>query len=307
MSSPYRICGCETKSGDECKNRLKSGEKYCHIHRDALYQSSPRAGAGAGELSLRSDNLPACKIFTIHKNRSLFNAFKKKAEQQSRDFIQVFPWKIDNYLDSYVMFVAATDVSCISNPKDCDNVESVICGWITAMIEKDEGAVYLSQITSQSAVHKDDSRFMGVAKRLFVELVSWCENNNKSFIYLFPLNDKVRSIYRKWGFYDHGKYQYMDIKNSPSKKWFQKQRDHEEKQIKEEIKEQFDTVAKYTRKSQKKTLYKVQQEFPDVFEQLLNTVQYFESMIDELSDEDQELEEDEIREYIADSLAPYSR
>lgn len=121
MSSPYRICGCETKSGDECKNRVKSGELlYCHHHRDNQYKSSPRSGACAGASFLRSNNSndePACKIFTIYKNPTLFNAFKKKAEQQSRDFIQVFPWKVDEYKDWHIMFVASTDISCISTQK----------------------------------------------------------------------------------------------------------------------------------------------------------------------------------------------
>ena len=30
MTSIYRTCQCKTKSGDECKNRVKPDERCCH-------------------------------------------------------------------------------------------------------------------------------------------------------------------------------------------------------------------------------------------------------------------------------------
>jgi hypothetical protein len=53
MSSLSRTCGCITQSGTECKNKVSSGERYCHIHnsmnnrRSQVRSASPRAGARA--------------------------------------------------------------------------------------------------------------------------------------------------------------------------------------------------------------------------------------------------------------------
>lgn len=93
-----RQCECKTQKGQRCKREtIRADLPYCSTHKNNGELMTRTAGAGA---SLQ--NLP-CKIFTIYKNKPLFKAFKKKAEQQSRNFIHVFPWKVDDYKESYII------------------------------------------------------------------------------------------------------------------------------------------------------------------------------------------------------------
>lgn len=147
----------------------------------------------------------ACQIFKIRsavEESNLAKSFVKLAKSQKQFFTDIFPWEVA--VDKEVlMIIAATDLmnlrptkkrACSVVPKN----DSKICGWLTAMIDEKRRLVYLCELSCRSAVDKDP-KFKGVAHRLFEELRQWCTENDIGYIFLFPLNETVASIYRRWG------------------------------------------------------------------------------------------------------------
>jgi hypothetical protein len=147
----------------------------------------------------------ACQIFKIRsavENSSLAKSFVKLAKTQKPFFTDIFPWEVA--VDKEVlMIIAATDLMNLRPTKRraCSVVprnDSKICGWMTAVIDEKRRIVYLCELSCRSAVDKDP-KFKGVAYRLFEELRQWCVENDIGYIFLYPLNETVASIYRRWG------------------------------------------------------------------------------------------------------------
>lgn len=79
------------------------------------------------------------------------------------------------------------------------NPAGLICGWLRATLYREKGQtyIYLAEISTRRI---KDEFFGGVGRRLHDALVSDATANSVDFIYLYPLNDKVASIYETWGY-----------------------------------------------------------------------------------------------------------
>jgi hypothetical protein len=79
------------------------------------------------------------------------------------------------------------------------NPAGLICGWLRATLYREKGQtyIYLAEISTRRI---KDEFFGGVGRRLHDALISDATGVGADFIYLYPLNDKVASIYETWGY-----------------------------------------------------------------------------------------------------------
>lgn len=149
--------------------------------------------------------MSACQIFKIKSSvakSNLAKSFVKLAKTQKQFFKDIFPWELAENSE-VLMIIAATDLMSLrpTKKRSCTVVprtDSKICGWLTALVDHNQRSVYLCELSCRSAVD-NDPKFKGVAYRMFEELRGWCVENDISYINLYPLNDIVASIYRRWG------------------------------------------------------------------------------------------------------------
>lgn len=146
----------------------------------------------------------ACELVTVDlgvPGSGILDAFVNLAKSQKEYFTDIFPWNIAKN-SNIIMIIGATNLrhlrqSCRKGMSKAPSASTKICGWLTAIVSED-GSVYLAEISSRGAVD-GDSTYKGMGRRLFSELISWCQRNNMGYIYLFPLNERVECIYRNWG------------------------------------------------------------------------------------------------------------
>lgn len=145
------------------------------------------------ELVVVDLGVPSCGIL---------DAFVNLAQSQREKFVDIFPWHIAKDRN-IIMIIAATNLrqlreSCRSGGVSKVPTESTqICGWLTAIVSEDR-SVYLAEISSRGAVDGKPT-YKGIGRLLFSELISWSQSNTMSYIYLFPLNERVECIYKRWG------------------------------------------------------------------------------------------------------------
>ena len=151
-----------------------------------------------------------CQISRYHcpEDESTVEQLSELAElQQVREtgFQNVYPWK-DKCANEY--HYVAKDES------------GIICGWLTAKIRKwkTQKYMYLSEISTRR-IRND--LFGGVGQRLHMAMLVDANQLGMNFVYLYPLNDSVRSLYMKpeWGYESFGeniKYLFHVLKKKPS-------------------------------------------------------------------------------------------
>lgn len=143
---------------------------------------------------------PACKITRYDCNneeesKKIAGLINAANEQQDRDhgFIDIFPW------------LGGCDLAEIHYV--AQKADGTICGWMTVKVREAKGRkfLYLSEI---SAIRIQDESYRGVGKRLHDKLVEDSKTEDGKgfaydFIYLYPLNEKVKATYKdKWGYKD---------------------------------------------------------------------------------------------------------
>jgi len=77
--------------------------------------------------------------------------------------------------------------------------DGTICGWLTAKLKQTDSRkyIYLVEISTRRI---RDALYGGVGTRLHDALVAAATRENYNFIYLYPVNAVVASIYEKWGY-----------------------------------------------------------------------------------------------------------
>lgn len=136
--------------------------------------------------------------YAYDKKNPLLRLLKRRAEEQKNAYVDIFPWK-KAMKKNVVMIVGATDLRCMRQSRKSLTADTKICGWLTAVEEGDH--VYIVELSSRSIT---DPSFKGFARTLVVNLLKYCESRGHKFVYLFPLNNVVRNLYKSaYGFDDH--------------------------------------------------------------------------------------------------------
>lgn len=141
----------------------------------------------------------ACEVVVIdgqYTNPETVQKFVNIAKKQKDAFRQIFPWEI-SLKKRVVMIIASTNLRKLRSTTAPSGF-SKICGWLTAFVDYRDKSCYISELSSRSVSDKAPE-FRGVAYRLYQELITFCQKKNLKYIYLYPLNDVVKSIYEKWG------------------------------------------------------------------------------------------------------------
>lgn len=144
---------------------------------------------------------PACKITRYHcknqeESKKIADLVNTAIAQQTKDpesFIDIFPW------------LGACDLAEIHYV--AQKADGTICGWMSVKERewKKRKFLYLSEITTIRTI---DESYKGVGKRLHDQLVHDAKDPKGKgflydFIYLYPLNEKVKATYKdKWGYKD---------------------------------------------------------------------------------------------------------
>lgn len=134
---------------------------------------------------------PPCKITRLDcddpAQKAEVSKLADKADLQIGSFESIFPWLTRCDLASR-HYVAKKD-------------DNTICGWMSVNARKkgNQTFFYLSEI---SVIRTPDPSFKGVGLRLHQTLVEEAKKEGKDFIYLYPLNEKVKATYTsdKWGY-----------------------------------------------------------------------------------------------------------
>ncbi len=212
-------------------------------------------------------------------NQDMMNRLVKVAESQKNQYLHIFPWNI-RMASNTIMIVAASDVMCLrgrqANPAIVPTPRTNICGWLTAYLykKKNHNFMYLSELSSKSALDKDNGLYKGLARRMFDKLVDYAKNNNVGFIYLYPMNDAVRDIYTRWGFSEAGqnrrKYQYyrMDINDGIFNNAVQSLESKEN----DVIVDDFDAIAENLTREQSNFMRSIEETDEDLYNELFATI-----------------------------------
>lgn len=143
-----------------------------------------------------------CELFKVHlpvHNSGLLDAFVNMAQSQKSGFVDVFPWHIARNKD-ILMIISASNLMELRSCKRrsiqrVPTRDTNICGWLSAIVF--DKSVYLAEISSRRNAD-GKAMYKGIGKAMFDELVKWSIEHGKDYIYLYPLNDEVATIYKKW-------------------------------------------------------------------------------------------------------------
>ena len=123
---------------------------------------------------------------TISELIDVVNA-QQFTDPNNPSFVDIFPW------------LGGCDMAPIHYV--ARKADGVICGWMTIIPRewKKKKYIYLSEI---SVIRIQDESYRGVGKRLHDRLVEDAKaQGDIQFIYLYPLNEKVKDTYiNKWGY-----------------------------------------------------------------------------------------------------------
>lgn len=133
----------------------------------------------------------ACKVtrYDCQHNSAQIRELGKVAEAQQDAFKSIFPWKKQcEEAPTHVHYVAQAP-------------NGIICGWLTARVvdEFSQHYIYLNEISTRRV---RDELYGGVGLSLHNALVKDAREAGVDFIYLYPLNPEVASIYQRpeWGY-----------------------------------------------------------------------------------------------------------
>lgn len=117
---------------------------------------------------------------------------KDQLGKSSENFKDEFPWEKECYNPEYVHYIA-TGVK--------GNGSRVVCGWSVVLPHSDAHGkrVYLIGISTRRT---RDELYGGIGQLLHNTIVEEYSSAGYDFVYLWPLNDAVRAIYKsdKWGY-----------------------------------------------------------------------------------------------------------
>lgn len=256
----------------------------------------------------------SCELFIINKkveSNGLINTFVNLAQSQRNAFVDIFPWDSAKGQD-LLMIVAATDMMSL---RACRNrtvtkiprQTTKICGWLTAIVFND--SVYLSEISSRSATNSNVA-YKGIGKRMFDKLVEWCVKNKKDYIYLYPLNERVKDLYEsKWGLTPVEFTNAVTHQTKKSKRLFYKLRALPAQSkvatmenTAEFSEDEFDIIQDELSKSQIIFMNKLKSTNKDAYEQIMRSI---ESLISLCEDEDDQ--QQHIKDYFEEVMQQYGQ
>lgn len=238
-----------------------------------------------------------CQIIKMEgkmdRQSRLLAAFKNYAERQRNAYVDIFPWQMQ-MRNSMVMFVAANNLRGLRGA--CTpTAETKICGWLTAFLEEKGGqrVIYLAEISSRSATNASPV-FKGIGKKLFDALLQWAKEKNVQFIYLYPLNEKVKALYERWGLaqeaynargQDMSKYMFykLDLAASPSPSFLAKLK---QTQTSAEVTE-IDVLADYLTNAQIQFMRRLESTDKDLYDVISKELQTVIQMCDNEDELDQ--------------------
>lgn len=141
---------------------------------------------------------PKCNIvrLTCKDDLEEINVFtalvKAQLGKSSENFKDEFPWEKECYNPDYVHYIAHSKKG---------NGSRVVCGWCVVLPHSDGlgKRVYLIGISTRRT---RDELYGGVGQLLHNTILEEYGSAGYDFVYLWPLNDAVRAIYKsdKWGY-----------------------------------------------------------------------------------------------------------
>lgn len=257
-----------------------------------------------------------CEIFILERpfstQNKLSKSFARLAQTQKNSFVDIFPWRVlqqstGKRNKEMVMIVAATRLRNNARCGKAPSKDTVICGWLTAMIDSKYNHVYLAEISAISAT-KSNAQFRGIGKKLFDELVRWCNAHDKDFIYLLPYSQRVKDLYeQKWGlrslaFIDDetgvkhsSRRLFYPLKVLPDAEWLRKEELENNFTV-----DDFDFLQEELSEAHCNFMRDLKDNNPSLFDEILQEIQGFVAICD-----DQDEREQVIKDYMEKCVAQY--